>query len=164
MPFNLTFGEIFTHFRFMVTAFLNLKNTTPFEHISCRPPVKDLDTYTSHSRRLEKYNLPYTIPDTFPDESDFVAIITLSSNKLWRCADRNDKFYEFKIRADGSIYFEPSYYYVKQPRDKWLRLVDTFILNLPMFGKFLRHMKRTDIIKQELIASVFKRNPDILFV
>ena len=65
--------------------------------------------------------VPYPISDENPDESEFVAVITLSSNKHRHTQyvdEQRIKSYEFKIRADSFVYFEPLYNYFKQPSGK----------------------------------------------
>jgi hypothetical protein len=164
MPVSLTYGEIADEFSKMQQIFRD-SNPKPFVNIVCRPAheagkrewrVQDL----INRRR----GLPYRNGVLLPDESEYVAVITLSTDLLYptsRTVPATDS-YVFKIRPDGAVCCSPVKRFYKQSPEKWLNLISKFITGLP-FGTVQRQSLIKESVLEELVMVANARNPDLLW-
>jgi hypothetical protein len=60
-----------------------------------------------------------------PDESEYVAVITLSNSH-----NGNIKPYTFKIKEDGSFLYRIPFEYNKQPIEKWVKYIRRWLVNI----------------------------------
>jgi len=156
MLVKLTFKELQECFGEMEAVFAKA-SVTPFNKISYRPAYMKGQRQMTFNNLMKKHRgLPYNPGKELPDESEFVAVITLSHVFDGHGPyHHNVKPYEFKIREDGAIYYKIGAEYYKQPIAKWVKLIGRFVCNLPSFGPYLRQMHRTDAFKHELCSRVF---------
>jgi hypothetical protein len=158
MSISLTYGEIADEFPKMQKIF-HESNPKPFVNIVCRPAheagkrewrVQDL----INRRR----GLPYRNGVLLPDESEYVAVITLSTSRTVPATDA----YVFKIRPDGAVCCSPVKRFYKQSPEKWLNLISKFITGLP-FGTVHRQSLIKESVLEELVMVANARNPDLLW-
>jgi hypothetical protein len=153
MLVNLTLKELQESFGDLEAVFKKA-SVAPFNNISYRPAYMKGQRQMTFTNLVKKHRgLPYNPGKELPDESEYVAVITLSHVfNGYGPYHHNVKPYEFKIREDGAIYYKIGAEYYKQPIAKWVKLISRFICDLPSFGPYLRQMQRTEAFKHELIC------------
>jgi len=155
MLVNLTYKELHESFPEMEAVFAKA-SCNPFNNIAIRAAyMKGQRQMTFTNLVKKRRGLPYNPGKELPDESEYVAVITLSNVNCWDGTQYTVKPYEFKIREDGAIYYKIGAEYYKQPISKWVKLISRFICNLPSIGPYLRQLERTDAFKHELCCRVF---------
>jgi len=137
---NLTdFSEAFPE---LLRVFANASHL-PFSKIEYRAAYKKGQRCTSFDNLLKKQQgLPYNPGKLLPDESEYIAVITLSAEFSSSVLP-----YVFKVRPDGDLVYDMTFQYVKQPICKWLKLITRFVDSLPCF----RQVNRTMAFKHELL-------------
>jgi CMP-2-keto-3-deoxyoctulosonic acid synthetase len=86
-----------------------------------------------------------------PDESEYVAVITLLNSD-----NGNIKPYVFKLKPDGSFLYRIPFEYNKQPIEKWVKYMRRWLADFEAM-EAIRAQWRCDTIKQELIEKTWVR-------
>jgi len=106
-------------------------------------------------RRLIK-GLPVR-PTENPDESEYIAVITLTGYSSWHTSKVRD--YVFKMRDDGCFTYNISYEYSRQPIAKWSTYIARWLNDIESFSG-LRQQQRCRKIQMELMGRVFSLESD----
>lgn len=150
MPFGLTYEEVLAEYELIRTGRME-----PFNNVYIRKAYKAGDMLPSKMSLIKQFRLLRNgrrdmIPrEPCPDESEYVAVITLLNSN-----NGNIKPYVFKIKADGSFLYTIPFEYNKQPIKKWVGIIRHWLADFEgMEG--IRAQWRCDAIKQELLAKTW---------
>ena len=117
----------------------------PFDG-SVLPPYRNICERREYDKYVRLHGVAPPLVKT-PDETDYVAVITLSGYK-------NVKPYVFKIRKDGAILRQVAFEYDKQSIEKWIKYIQRWMLDSYAFSE-LRCRNRCFQIKEELMSRLW---------
>jgi hypothetical protein len=156
MSVGITYEEVLAEYEVLYQLF-RTGRMEPFNNVYIRKAYKLGDMMPSKMSITKQFRLIRSghrdmIPrEPCPDESDYIAVITLLNSN-----NGNIKPYEFKIAADGSFLYRIPFEYNKQPIQKWVKYIRRWLAEFKgMEG--IRAQWRCDTIKQELLEKTLLR-------
>ena len=154
MSIITTYEQILEEFDLIKTLFESGRKE-PFTSINIRraylagPNRNAILSSNTRRRILLGLSVKY-IP--YPDESEYIAVITLSGYSYW--GKTNVRDYVFKIKQDGSFVYNIPFEYSKQSIGKWVKYIGRWLNEIESMSG-IRQQLRCRTIEMELKERVF---------